>query len=401
MKSSMKANSYDGRYQLMRALYLSLIMQRLRKYVSITFLAFLAACGSVSNPDAAYNVLRVENGLSTNQVEEIAQVLSFYPNDTQFSIALVSDSSVAFYGAVRENDSLKTISNSGVVFEIGSLSKVFTSTLLVDLAWQNKLKPDQPIQDYLDFTLNTEKEITFKQLSNHTSGLPRIPGGFVWESLLHMDNPYKDYDENKLQDYLINELELQSEPGLEFQYSNIGAGVLGYVLTKIENKSYEQLLQERIFQPYSMSISTTGREPVRDRLATGLNKRGNPTAYWDFGALQSAGAILSTVEDLSKFIIANFNESNQVLKLQKEATFNIDENRDMAFGWFILNQDTGDRWHWHNGGTGGFRSSLVMSTATRKGVAVLSNISAGHSHAAKIDSLSFILLESLKPIKSG
>ena len=381
-------------------LFHSLFIIRLRKYGSLALLALVMACGSVSNPDAAVNDLRAHHDLSIDQVKEIAQALRYYPNDTQLSIALVSDSTVIYYGAVREHDSLKTISNSGVVFEIGSLSKVFTSTLLADLALQNKLRLEEPVQDYLDLSLNSKQEITFRQLSNHTSGLPRIPGGFVWESLLHMDNPYKDYDENKLRDYLTNEMELQSEPGAEFRYSNIGAGVLGYVLTKIENKSYEQQLQERIFQPFGMSSSTTDRESVTGRLATGLNKRGNPALYWDLGALEGAGAILSTVEDLAKFIVANFNESNEALKLQKEPTFNISDTRKMALGWFIIKQDSGEQWHWHNGGTGGFRSSLVMDAESRTGVAVLSNISAGHSHAAKIDSLSFVLLESLKPLKS-
>ncbi len=380
--------------------FLLLSIYRLRKYGSLALLALFVACGSVSNPDAVVNELRSNSGISTDQVDKIAQALRYYPNDTQLSIALVSDSTVAFYGAVRENDSLKTISNSAVAFEIGSLSKVFTSTILADLACHAKLRLEQPIQDYLNLSLNTNKEITFKQLSNHTSGMPRIPDGFVWESLLHMDNPYKDYDENKLRDYLNNDLELQSEPGTKFQYSNIGAGVLGYVLTKIENKSYEELLQENIFQPYGMSNSTANREKITGRLATGLSKRGNPTSYWDLEALQGAGAILSTAEDLSKFIIANFDESDATLKLQREPTFRINESREMALGWFILNQESGEQWYWHNGGTGGFRTSLVINAELEKGVAVMSNISAGHSYAAKIDSLSFILLESLKPMKS-
>lgn len=371
-----------------------------QKSWQLFLLLFLAGCGSVSNPDTAVNGLRSDNSISTNQVNEIAQVLRLYPHNTQLSIALVSDSSLAFYGAERINDSLRTISNSSVVFEIGSLTKVFTSTILAKLAWQNKVRLEQPIQDYLDLSLNTKQDITFKQLSNHTSGMPRVPGGFIWESLLHMDNPYKDYDEKKLRDYLKNELELESEPGAEFRYSNIGVGVLGYVLTKVEEKSYEQLFQKIIFQPYGMLSSTTNRDQMTDRLATGLSKRGNSTSYWDLGALEGAGAVLSTVEDLAKFIIANFDESNGALKLQRESTFKINESREIALGWFILKQASGRQWHWHNGGTGGFRSSLVMSTESQKGVAVLSNISAGHKHAAKIDSLSFILLESLISAKA-
>jgi|AntRauTorckE6833_2_1112554.scaffolds.fasta_scaffold26318_2 CubicO group peptidase (beta-lactamase class C family) len=128
-----------------------------------------------------------------------------------------------------------------------------------------------------------------------------------------------------------------------------------------------------------------------------LSKRGKPTSYWDFGALDGAGAILSTAEDLTRFTRANFNQGNELLNLQRQKTFTIDENKDMALAWFILKRESGHRWHWHNGGTGGFRSSMVLDIEDRKSVIVLSNISAGHSHAASIDRLSFALLESLQP----
>jgi CubicO group peptidase (beta-lactamase class C family) len=145
-----------------------------------------------------------------------------------------------------------------------------------------------------------------------------------------------------------------------------------------------------------MPSSTTQRESVSDKLVTGLSKRGNPTSYWDFGALAGAGAILSTAEDLVKFAKANFNPNNEVLALQRQKTFTIDKDRQMALGWFILKWASVDHWYWHNGGTGGFRSSMALDAVDRKGVIVLSNISAGHSHAASIDRLSFGLLESLQ-----
>ncbi|MFH5834416.1 serine hydrolase domain-containing protein, partial [Halalkalibaculum sp. DA384] len=172
----------------------------------------------------------------------------------------IHDSTATFYGAVRTNDTLKTIDNKSSVFEIGSLSKVFTAALLADLATENKLQLDQPIQAHLDFPLHDSLQITFKQLANHTSGLPRIPSGFVWESLWHMDNPYKEYDEDKLRKYMGNEIELAGEPGTSWQYSNIGAGILGYTLTQIEDQSYEEMLQQRVFNPLGMQHSTTRRE---------------------------------------------------------------------------------------------------------------------------------------------
>ncbi len=367
----------------------------MKKLYLIIFLAVFAACSSVSNPERAVNNLEPRPGVSGTQIDSIFQTLRYFPNQTQFSIAFIADSSVTFYGAVRTNDTLKTIDNKSNVFEIGSLSKVFTAALLTDLATENKLQLDQPIQKYLDFPLHDSLQITFKELANHTSGLPRIPSGFVWESLWHMDNPYKDYDEEKLRDYMSNEMELADESETAWQYSNIGAGILGYTLTKVDGRSYEEMLQQRIFDPLNMQHSTTQRELVKDRLVTGLNKRGNPTSYWDLGAIPGAGAIVSTAENLTKFALANFDPNNRALRLQQQKTFTVNSDWDMASGWFIRKQDA-KQLYWHSGGTGGYRSMLVLHLDSKKGVVILSNISSGHEHASNISSLGFFLLQSIK-----
>ncbi|GAA5522393.1 beta-lactamase family protein [Aliifodinibius salicampi] len=372
-----------------------------RLYYFLFIIATTAACGSVSNPEVAVNQLQSQSGISEVQTDRIFHTLRFYPNQTQLSIAFIDDTSAVFYGAVRAADTLRITDNKDLVFEIGSLSKVFTAALLADLAYQNKLALDQPIKEQLDFPLNVNDSlrITFKHLANHTSGLPRLPSGFIWESMWHMDNPYKDYDEEKLRDYMRNEMELDHVPGTHFQYSNIGAGILGYVLTHVEDQSYEKMLQQRIFQPLDMPQTTTQRTLVAEKLVPGLTKRGNIATNWDLGAIPGAGALLSTAVDMARFGSANFDTSNKVLNLQQQKTFGIDEKMDIALGWFILKQDSTTRWHWHNGGTGGYRSSMALDLDRKKGVVVLSNISAGHSHAAHIDSLSFTLLRSMEPVQ--
>lgn len=369
------------------------------KFIRLTYLIALLialfSCGSISNPESAINNLQIRPGITATQVDSIFSTLRYYPDKTQLSIVFFDDTSTTFYGAIRIADSLQTIDNNENVFEIGSLSKVFTSTLLAKLVLQDKLQLDQPIQQYLDFPLNDSLQITLKQLANHTSGLPRIPSGFIWESLWHMDNPYKDYDEDKLHTYLNSEIELEYKPETELQYSNIGAGVLGYVLTKVEGQSYEQMLQQFIVEPLGMQQTTTQRALVADNLVLGLTKRGKSATNWDLGAIPGAGAILSSSGDLAKFGQANFNPSNRAMELQQRKTFTINEDRAMALGWFIIKKDSNTHWYWHNGGTGGYRASMVMDLQNKQGVAILSNISAGHAHAGKIDSLSFSLLKSM------
>ncbi|MFZ6050509.1 serine hydrolase domain-containing protein [Halocola ammonii] len=366
----------------------------MKRLFPLILLALFTACGSVSNLDKAVNNLELRPGVSNSQVDSIAQALGYFPSQTQFSIAFVDDGTVTFYGAERSNDTLITIDNESNAFEIGSLSKVFTSALLADLAIENKLQIDQPIRDYLDFPLHDSLDITFKQLSNHTSGLPRIPSGFVWESLWHMDNPYKDFDEDKLRDYMSNEMEIEDESESSWQYSNIGPGILGYTLTQIEGRSYEEMLQERIFGPLEMHQSTTRRALVADDLVPGLTKRGKPATNWDLGAIPGAGAIVSTAGDLARFAQANFDPNNKAMKFQQQKTFTESEERDMALGWFIRKQDS-KQLYWHSGGTGGYRSMLVLNLESKKAVVVLTNISSGHEHAGRISALGFSLLESM------
>ena len=366
-------------------------MKRLLYFI----LLIITACGSISNPDAATNNLELKSGITNTQSDSVFQTLRYFPNRTQLSIALINDSTVNFYGAIRINDTLKTINNSNQAFEIGSLSKVFTSTLLAELATENKLQLDHPIQRYLDFPLNDSLQITFRQLANHTSGLPRIPSGFVWESLWHLDNPYKDYDEDKLREYLSDEMELNNETGTAWEYSNIGAGILGYVLTQVDGNSYEEMLQQRMFGPLDMQNSTTRRQLVKDILVQGLNKRGNPTSNWDLGAIPGAGAIVSTSRDLAHYVQANFDTTNQTLQLQQRSTFRVSDERDLALGWFIRRQDN-QQLHWHSGGTGGYRSIMVLDVTARNGVVVLSNISSGHDQASRISSLGFTLIKSIE-----
>lgn len=365
-------------------------------YIYSTLFIVATGCSSVSNPDAAVNELEVSPGLNQAQVDSIFRTLSYFPNETQFAIAVFSDTSAMYYGAIRRQDTVRTIDNYYSVFEIGSISKVFTSVLLADLVQKNRVQLDQPIQDHLDFQLNDSLQTTFKQLANHSSGLPRVPPNFVWESLLHMDNPYKDYDETKLREYMREDMVTVREPGNSFRYSNIGAGMLGYVLTRVSGESYETMLQQRVFTPLDMQHSTTVRTKVEELLVDGLTKRGNIATKWDFDALKGAGAILSTAEDLAKFGRAHFDMTLPFLQLPLRSTNQIDETREVGLGWMISKRNSTDRWHWHNGGTGGYRSSIALNIADNKGVVILSNISSGHTHSGKIDLLNFFLLEEKK-----
>jgi CubicO group peptidase (beta-lactamase class C family) len=143
-----------------------------------------------------------------------------------------------------------------------------------------------------------------------------------------------------------------------------------------------------------MSSSTTIRSNISSRLVQGRDRKGNMVPNWDFQVFAGAGAVLSNTADLVSFIRANFSD-NPDLAFQREQTFSTGKGTGIALGWHILEPETGLVWHWHNGGTGGYRSQLVMDAQSRKAVVILSNVSASNPSAGNIDQLGFMLQETL------
>ena len=295
-------------------------------------------------------------------------------------------------GAERKNDTVSTVENHQSAFEIGSLTKVFTATLLANLVLEQKLTLNDTIQNYLDFKTGVNNPITFRQLANHTSGLPRLPPNFEISEATQ-SNPFKHYDEHRLVEYLRSEMKLNHEPGTQYEYSNLGSGLLGFELAQMAGSSYESLLRSRIFNQYDMPHSTTKREKLQVELVSGLNPDGEVIPNWDFEVLAGAGAMVSTLGDLSNFALAQFDEKNSELQLTHRPTFKVNNKMSIGLGWHVLKKQKGVELIWHNGATGGYRASMALDLKKKNGVIILSNVSAFHKHAEKIDQLCFKLLE--------
>ena len=330
--------------------------------------------------------------IDERQSQLIFNGIKSFPNNIEFSVALIKNGAVSFIGLTKKHDSIGFIENHQSAFEIGSLTKVFTATLLSSLVVEQKLKLEGTIQDYLDFKMNIDKPITFRQLANHTSGLPRLPSNFE-VSAAHQSNPFKHYDKYKLIEYLRSEVNPSHEPGTKYEYSNLGSGLLGFELALISGSSYESLLHDRIFNKYDMQHSTSNRETLEAKLINGLNPDGDIIPNWDFEVLAGAGAIVSTVEDLSHFALAQFEKRNSELLLTQRPTFKVDNKMSIGLGWHILKRKKDVELIWHNGATGGYRSSMALDLKRKNGVVILSNVSAFHKHAKKIDQLCFKLME--------
>ena len=346
---------------------------------------------------SAINSLANNDGvISDNQAELIFEKSKYFPNNTQISLAFINGENVTYYGLKRQNDSILYFSNYQDIFEIGSITKVFTANILAKSVIDNKIKLDENINDYLDIKFKNNISISFKSLANHTSGLPRMPSNFEQEAS-SSDNPYKHYDDKYLKDYLINFMEIDNKDIGNSAYSNLGTGLLGYTLSNIYNLNYQELYEKYIFSKYNMKNTAFNMDLVNKKLVKGLDAEGNYTSNWELASLASAGGILSNVEDLAKYGIAHFNKSNLDLMLMTKKTVKVDDRVDTGLGWHIINSEKSDnKWHWHNGGTGGYTSSMAIDIKNFVGVIVLSNVSAFNGFSDNIDQLCFELMMTMK-----
>ena len=130
-------------------------------------------------------------------------------------------------------------------------------------------------------------------------------------------------------------------------------------------------------------MSTSGYESKTSFVGISANE--SEAENWQFNALKGAGGLISNTNDLARFISAQFSTDNKELNLTRKKTFPVTENMSIGLGWHILKPQTVEEKFWHNGGTGGFTSSISFRTTNKTGVIILSNISAMHEKSSVID----------------
>ncbi len=263
------------------------------------------------------------------------------------------------------------------VFEIGSITKVFTATVLAELVQEGKVKLDDPVQKYLPASVHMPthngKQITLGNLSEQNSGLPSLPTNF---HPADPANPYADYTVQQMYDFLSH-YQLTRDPGERFEYSNLGVGLLGHVLALATGKSYEELVRERIWNPLGMTHTAITLTPwMKAHLALGHDENGAVVENWDLPTLAGAGAIRSTTDDMLKFASANLHPERG--PLERAMAFAHEERAPagpgMSIGLNWIIQHVGaDTIVWHNGGTGGYRTFLGLDPSRKAAVVIMTN----------------------------
>ena len=276
--------------------------------------------------------------------------------------------------------------DENTLFEIGSITKVFTSLLLAEAVRENKAALDDPVSTHLTALKfkggSPFHSITLSELATHTSGLPRLPGDLSLG--VDRENPYAHYDEQRLTHSLVSFQQKQLHQQGGYNYSNYGAGILGYVLTQIYGQSFRNLLKQKILDPLEMSSTdaptrfTELPEEMRARIAT-PHLAGRAVRHWELSALVGAGGMISSAEDLIRFGTAHWN--NKALRGLANSLMVVAKPRKpgQGLGWAI----EGDILY-HGGGTGGFRTKLEVDPKNRTVRVFLSN-SASTSEEVKTE----------------
>ena len=287
--------------------------------------------------------------------------------------------------------------DGNTVFEIGSITKVFTASLLADMVARGDVKLDDPVAKYLPKSVRVPsrggKQITLLDLATQTSGLPRLPSNLNPKD---QNNPYADYTVDQLYAFLSG-YELTRDIGAQYEYSNLGVGLLGHALALRAAKGYEDLLTERILRPLGMNDTRITLNPsMKSRLAPGHSASGAVVANWDLPTLAGAGALRSTANDLLKFLAANLDSTStplsRVLAMTHFARRDVNDGQmRIGLNWHILNS-FGHPIVWHNGGTGGYRSFIAFDDTNKRGVVVLSD------QVVAPDDIGFHLLDERAPL---
>jgi len=261
------------------------------------------------------------------------------------------------------------------LYEIGSISKVFTGLLLADAVERGLCKLDDPVQQFLPEGVTLRKwrdqPVLLWHLSTHTSGLPRLAGMEGGDDR----NPYAHFDEAHLHEAL-GEANVRWEPGTKYEYSNLAVGLLGYVLGRMNGgASYDELLTQRLTGPLQMRDTAVVLSPaLRERLAPPHDGEGDPAQTWDLAMLAGAGGIRSSVHDMVKFARLQLAPGDS--PLAKAVVLSQQKRHDGANGLAF-----GLGWHfardgvtrWHTGQTGGYHGYLGVVPGKARAVCVLTN----------------------------
>jgi serine-type D-Ala-D-Ala carboxypeptidase/endopeptidase len=329
----------------------------------------------------------VSKQLSSNSSDKSATSNSSITVPIVVGIVTTNGTQVSGYGNISSSNDTKVDGNT--VFDIASIAKTFVTIILADMIKQGWVNLDDPIEKYLptnNITVPSYNghEITVEDLATHTSGLPDFPTGWIRN---------QSYTTQQVYDFISNTT-LSSEPGIKADYSDIGMGLLGHILSLRTGVSFDQLVKERILNVLAMDstgmrMNTSGisvPEDIKSRYAKGHIAGKEVNLEFIPETIQSAGAMYSTIDDLLKYLSANIgliqtevSDAMQETHLVRHSFGNsLEESLGhksltqdyIGLGWTVTT-DFGKEVIWHTGSIDGYTGILGFNPSKQIGLVIL------------------------------
>ncbi len=332
-------------------------------------LLILIACLCFSNKSTAQTSKEKLSALIQNAADSI------YKKDSLpgIFVGILNNGERHLFNAGFADPEKKMPYDSATMFEIGSITKTFTAYVLTAVLMENKIADSGFIIKYLPDSVRQNQylqHISFLNLMNHTSGLPRLPDNMKLDS---SRQPYENYDIVNLFSFLKN---CKPKPNAQYEYSNLGAGVAGVLAERISGKTYAALLDQYIFLPFKM-VTPANAIAATENKSTGYFAKDDKTPYWNMNVLAPAGGLKCSGTEMLTYLqqMCLPRSANAKLIIDKLTTQTIAINPQIAVGrgWHIYNDKGQPVFFWHNGGTYGFSTFCAFTKDRSKAVIVVIN----------------------------
>ena len=264
------------------------------------------------------------------------------------------------------------------LYSLASISKPITATGLMVLKERGLIDLERSINDYLGEAklkawIGSADDATVRRVANHSAGLP-----------LHYQFFYEDepYVRPSMDETIKRYGNLVTPPGEKYQYSNLGYGLLDYVISRLSGKSYTDFMREEVFIPLNMTRASVGIGPgLHKYQAVRYDSGGLPIPFYDFDH-PGGSAVFSSAHDLVRFGIFHLKShlpdqkailSDASIDEMQAPTVEISKGIGYGIGWRIIENENGYRTVGHDGGMGGVNTRLILVPSESIAVAVLAN----------------------------
>ncbi|MES2807640.1 MAG: serine hydrolase domain-containing protein [Bacteroidota bacterium] len=319
-------------------------------------------------------VVKNDNPLKTTldkAVDSLALKYFKNPNAAGISIGIIKNGVAYTYHYGESDKKTKQLPSANTMYEIGSVTKTFTATVLAQAVIDGKVRLDDDIRKFLSGDYPNlsyaGKPITLKDLANHTSRIPPLPDDIENQKNFNPVIPERNYDEGMYY-AALHRLKLDTLPGTKYNYSNWGVSVLGHIMERVYGQPLDVLVKKYITKPFGMknTVYRLNKDQTK-AMALPYTDNGKLGPFQEEGIFSPAGGIHASLGDMLFYVQQQISEINQAVKLTHQRTVG-----NVGLGWGVRNNGS-YRDLQHNGSTLGFLTHVSVFPELGNGLVIMAN----------------------------